>query len=269
MRDEIRGLLREASFEVFPAAGIVERVRAVLPAGTRLSVTVSPRGGIEPTLAMSEQFREIGYPVIPHLAARMIRDEREARRITARLHAAGIDRAFIIAGDAGQAGAYPGAVELLRAFQSFPGAPAACGIAGYPEGHPFLSGDEENGRLPVKADLASWIVTQMSFDVAALGSWAARMHTMGVHLPIVLGVPGAVRIDRLAQLGVRAGIGSASRMLREQAGVMSRIVRGRWSPGRFITEIIDAWPEGVPGPAGLHICTFNDVERTVRRLGIH
>lgn len=269
MRDEIRRLVREASFEVFPEAGIVERVRAVLPVGTQLSITVSPRGGIEPTLAMSEQFREIGYPVTPHLAARMIRDEHEVRRIAARLHAARVDRVFTIAGDAGQAGSYSGAVELLRELRSVPGAPVAYGIAGYPEGHPFLSPDEELRQLSVKASLASWIVTQMSFDAEALGSWAARMHTMGIELPIVLGVPGAVRIDRLAKLGLRAGIGSASRVLREQAGVMSRIVRGRWAPGRFITEIIDAWPEALPKPAGLHICTFNDVERTARRLGIH
>ena len=44
-----------------------------------MTVTTSPKKGLEPTLALSERLASAGYAVVPHLAARHVRDVRRAR----------------------------------------------------------------------------------------------------------------------------------------------------------------------------------------------
>src|SRR3954451_9498493 len=67
-------LLRHPRFEVLPLDGIEQEIREHLATDTKVTVTASPRKGLEVTLELSERLSAGGYPGVPHLSARLVRD---------------------------------------------------------------------------------------------------------------------------------------------------------------------------------------------------
>src|SRR6185436_12154529 len=94
----LAGLLRHPRFEVLPLDGVEEEVRAHLEPGTKVTVTASPRKGLEETLGLSERLARAGYPVVPHLSARLVRDRVHLEETVERLADAGIRELFVPAG---------------------------------------------------------------------------------------------------------------------------------------------------------------------------
>src|ERR687893_2776537 len=92
-------LLARSRFEVLPLDGIEEQVLEHLRPDTKVTVTASPRRGLEATLALSERLAGAGYPVVPHLSARLVRDRAHLDEAVARLSAAGGHELFVPAGD--------------------------------------------------------------------------------------------------------------------------------------------------------------------------
>ena len=62
-------LLRRPRFEILPLDGIEDQVREHLSPDLKVTVTASPRKGLEATLSLSERLAAAGYPVVPHLSA--------------------------------------------------------------------------------------------------------------------------------------------------------------------------------------------------------
>ena len=108
-------LLRRPRFEILPLDGIEEQVLAHLATDVKVTVTASPRKGLEATLDLSERLARAGYTVVPHLSARLVRDRAHLEEVVARLLAAGVRELFVPAGDAPEPGEFPGAVDLLDA----------------------------------------------------------------------------------------------------------------------------------------------------------
>ena len=84
-----------------------------------VTVTASPNRGLEPTLDLSERLVRAGYPVVPHLSARLVRDRAHLDETLDRLLAAGIRALFVPAGDADTpAGEFEGAARCWRPWVS-------------------------------------------------------------------------------------------------------------------------------------------------------
>ncbi|HEY8869548.1 MAG TPA: hypothetical protein VIM30_09160 [Candidatus Limnocylindrales bacterium] len=111
---------------------------AYLPPGARVSVTASPAKGIEATVGLCEQLQAGGFRAVPHLSARMIRDEHHLHDLIAWLEGAGVDRAFVVGGDAKDPGEFPDGLSLLRAMAEIGHPLTEIGIPSYPQGHPAL-----------------------------------------------------------------------------------------------------------------------------------
>ena len=107
-------LLRRPRFEILPLDGIEERVREHLGTDVKLTVTASPRKGLEATLALSERLADAGYPVVPHLSARLVRDRAQLEEVLERLLAAGVRELFVPAGDATEPGEFPAPPSCSR-----------------------------------------------------------------------------------------------------------------------------------------------------------
>ena len=71
-----------------------------VPTEVTMTVTTSPAKGLEPTLDLAERLAEHGYRVVPHLAARHVRDRVHLAELVDRLRAAGASDVLVIAGDA-------------------------------------------------------------------------------------------------------------------------------------------------------------------------
>src|SRR3954453_14233500 len=81
----VADLLRNSRFELLPLDGIEEQVLEHLASDVKVTVTASPKKGLETTLDLSERLSKAGYPVVPHLSARLVRDRTHLEEVLARL----------------------------------------------------------------------------------------------------------------------------------------------------------------------------------------
>jgi methylenetetrahydrofolate reductase (NADPH) len=250
----MNGLLEHPRYEILPLDGVEDRVLAHVPHDVKLTVTASPSRGLEPTLALTERLAGQGYLVVPHLSARQVRDHAHVEDIVARLHAAGVREVFVPAGDAKEPGPFTDAASLLRALA---GRFAEVGITGYPESHHLIDDDTTIQAMFEKSPMASYIVSQICFDPVVIQTWIARVRARGTHLPIWIGVPGAVDSARLLRISAKIGLGESARFLRAHRARLRRLA-GPFTPDDLVGSLT---AESV---AGLHFFTFNELERTER-----
>lgn len=248
---------RDPQFEVLPLPGISDLAGAHLPAGARVTVTASPAQGLSATVTTAGELAGRGFTVIPHLAARMVPDERTADRIVERLGSAGVREVFVIGGDAPQpAGSFSDALDLLRVLPTDPA--LTIGIGAHPEGHPFLDDESADRLLRTKAEHASYMVTQMCFDATALLDWVRRIRAQGIVLPVRPGIAAPVGAVRLARLGARIGVGRSLRLLTSSSTGVRRMMGPRtWQPDELLDQLAPAYGDPELGLAGPHVYTFN------------
>ena len=256
-------LLARARYEVLPLEGIEDQVSEHVPADVKITVTSSPRRGIEPTLAVAEELSRRGYEVAPHVAARLVRGEEHLREILARLGAGGIRDVLVVGGDADEpAGPYNGAVALLPVMAALDHGLDEVGITGYPESHPLIPDEATIQAMFDKERYATYIVSQLCFDAETVASWVARVRRRGTHLPIYLGIAGAVPLTKLVRVSSRIGVGDSMRFVSKNAGRVARLLLpGAYRPDRLVRRIADATPDDAR-LAGVHVYTFNELRST-------
>jgi hypothetical protein len=98
-RTALSALVASPKFELVPLKNALAQA-AFLPPGALVSVTASPAKGMDATIELGSRLRERGYVVVPHLSAHMIRDRAHLAELLGRMRDAGIDRAFVVGGDA-------------------------------------------------------------------------------------------------------------------------------------------------------------------------
>jgi methylenetetrahydrofolate reductase (NADPH) len=258
-------LLRNARFEVLPLEGIEEQVLKHLGADVKLTVTASPRRGLEPTLELTERLTAAGYATVPHLSARLVRDRAHLSELLDRLRAGGVRELFVLAGDAEEpAGEFPGAAELLEAMGPRRAEFEAIGITGYPESHHLISDEETIRAMFAKAPMATHIVSQLCFDASTIAAWIAEVRRRGTDLPIWIGVPGNVPHRKLLRVSVQIGLGESTRFLSHHRNWISRLVGRPFNPERLVRELTPCATDPAARVAGFHLYTLNEVARTER-----
>ena len=257
-------LLNRARFEVLPLDGIEQEVLTHLGTGTTVTVTASPRKGLEATLELSERLARAGYPVVPHLSARLVRDRAHLEEVLARLREAGIRELFVPAGDAIEPGEFQGAAELLEAMGESRTHFERIGITGYPESHHLISDEETIRAMFAKAEMATDIISQLSFDVDTIGGWIRNVRERGTHLPIWIGIPGCVDYAKLVRISMRIGMGESTRFLRHNRNVLARVLTRQFKPGGLVRDLTPVITDPGANVAGFHLYTFNEVGRTER-----
>jgi methylenetetrahydrofolate reductase (NADPH) len=253
----------EPRFEILPI-GKGQEEAADLPEPARITITSSPKHGIDESLEVAVRLRELGHGTTLHVAARGVRDEAHLNALLDRTTEAGIDDLLVIGGDNPEPlGPYASAVDLLETLADHPARPAMLGIGAYPEGHPLIDDEQLWQALERKSRLASYVVTQLCFDADVLLSWLDELRARGVTLPLFIGIPGPVDRRRLIEVSARIGVGPSLRFVRKQHGLIRRLFT---SPARSATRLHKqlAPHTGDRGIAGFHLYTFNDLESTWR-----
>jgi methylenetetrahydrofolate reductase (NADPH) len=258
-------LLRHSRFEVLPLDGIEEEVREQLGTDVKVTITASPRKGLEATLQLSERLAAAGYPVVPHLSARLVRDRSHLEEVLARLYAAGVRELFVPAGDATDAaGEFNSAADLLAAMGPARTQFERIGITGYPESHHLIPDDETIRAMFAKAEMATDIISQLCFDAETIAGWIGNVRARGTHLPIWIGMPGCVDYAKLVRISMKIGMGESARFLRHHSNWMSRLVTRQFKPGRLLRDLAPVVTDPASKVAGFHLYTFNEVGRTER-----
>jgi methylenetetrahydrofolate reductase (NADPH) len=261
----LASLLRSPRYEIFPTDGVLDVVERHVPKEVTITVTASPRKGLPATVQLAVRLARLGYHSIPHLSARLIRDRHELGQILDAIRPAGIKGIFVVAGDAREpAGEFPDALSLLSALPPDHGL-TEIGVTGYPESHPFIHDDVTIQAMWDKRRLASYIVSNMSFDPDTVKRWVDRVRRRGVTLPIYIGLAGVADPARLLRLSTKIGVADAARFLRTHPSWLARMFRpGGYEPGRFVSALLPEIAQPDRRVAGLHVFTFNEIEPTER-----
>jgi methylenetetrahydrofolate reductase (NADPH) len=286
-----RGLVRasraiaESRYEVIPTPGIEERVAEFVPSSVTVTVTASPTKGLEATLEVTTKLRAAGYDVVPHVAARSIRDRSHLSEVFARLTSLGVTDVFVPAGDAEPpAGPFDSSLSLLEALAETgreAGLPPGVlmprlGVTGYPESHPKIGDDVTIQSMWDKRRYASYIVSNLCFDAKVLDDWIKRVRARRVTLPLRVGIAGPVDRTRLLAMASKIGVADSARYLRSHSSSVLRLgAPGGYDPDRLLARIGSTLADPASIVEGLHIFTFNQLRETQRwrtelleRLGV-
>ncbi|HEX2754923.1 MAG TPA: hypothetical protein VHM48_05640 [Candidatus Limnocylindrales bacterium] len=260
-REALARVLRAPTFELVPLKNALDQAE-FLPAGVTVSVTASPAKGIEATIALCEQLQKRGFRAVPHLAARMVRDRSHLADLIAWLEGAGVDRAFVVGGDAKEPGDYPDGLSLLRDMAEIGHPLSEIGIPCYPQGHAFIADGPLLEALHAKATFASYMTTQLCFDPGAIATWLAARRAEGLELPVHVGVPGVAEPHKLLAISARIGVADTHRFLTKNLRFVARLVRsgGFYRPDALLEGLAPHITDPAARIVDLHMYTFNAVD---------
>ncbi len=259
-------LTQNFTIELVPMKSL-ESAREHLPAGSTLSVTCSPAKGIEETQRLTEEFQSQGFDPIPHISARMVRDRAHTTELAAWCRSLGLQRVFLVGGDADPPGGYFDAVDLLRDLLDTDHGLSAIGVTAYPDHHAFISDEKLHTALHAKqsllaeAGLAGWCSTQMCFDAEVIEAWIRDERDQGLTLPIHLGVSGVVDKTKLMTMGMRIGLGQSLGYLKKNRAAITKMMTSTsYDPNDLLMPLSQTNFE--LGVEAVHMYTFNQVEAT-------
>ncbi len=256
-------LLSDPTFELIPIRNVHEQAAAI-PRGRTVSVTASPHKTIDATVEVAVELETAGLRAIPHLAARQIRDRAHLSDILDRLEGAGIDRAFVVGGDAADPGDFRDGLSLLRAMADSGRLPSEVGCPCYPQGHPTIPDAALAQALRDKAPFVQYMTTQLCFDASAVASFIAAQRAEGNSLPVKLGMPGVAEIPRLLSISARIGVRDASKFVLRNASFVGQLLRsaGVYRPKELLRRLGPVIDDPAARVIGLHVYTFNNVAAT-------
>jgi methylenetetrahydrofolate reductase (NADPH) len=257
-------LLQRPRYEVFPAASTEDAVLEWVPAELTVTVTASPAKGLDPTLDLTGRLAARGYHVVPHLSARLVRDDAHLTDIVARLTACGVDDVFVPAGDADPpAGRFDSALSLISRLAEMGRPFARVGVTGYPESHPRIGDDITIQAMWDKRRHASYLVSNLCFDPATLRTWIARVRAGGGGLRFSWAPPGPVDRARLLRMAAKAGVAESARFLTGHTDWLLRLgTPAGYNPARLLERTAGALADPASAVEGLHVFTFNQVRQT-------
>jgi methylenetetrahydrofolate reductase (NADPH) len=262
-REALIRFLEGPRYEVLPTEEAGDLVTAHVPTEVTITITSSPRRGIGATLALAEKLSAKGYEVVPHLAARLVRDQAHLNETLQRLDAIG-GRVFVVAGDSQEAaGEFPDSVSLLTAIGAGTPKMKQIGVTGYPERHSFIDDDLTIQAMWDKRRLATYIVSNLCFDVRVVKKWVARVRKRGVQLPVHIGMAGVADPAKLLRVSTKIGLTDSARFLRGHSNWLLRMIQpGGYAPDRYTTGLMPELAKPEMKVAGLHVFTFNEIEPT-------
>ena len=257
-------LLQRPRYEVFPAKSTEETVLEWVPTDLTVTVTASPAKGLDPTLDLTERLTARGYRVVPHVSARLVRDDAHLADIVARLTACGVDDVFVPAGDADPpAGRFDSALALLDRLAEMGRPFSRVGVTGYPESHPRIDDDITIQAMWDKRHHAAYLVSNLCFDPATLRHWIRRVRGRGVTMPMFIGIAGPVDRARLLRMATKAGVAESARFLTGHTEWLLRLgTPTGYNPSRLLERTGATLADPASAVEGLHVFTFNQVRQT-------
>ena len=256
-------VLADPTFELIPLKNVRAQA-AALPRGATVSVTASPAKGIEATVELAIELEATGLRAIPHLSARMIRDKAHLAELLTRMADAGIDRAFVVGGDADEPGEFMDGLSLLRAMADLGKLPSELGCPCYPQGHPDIPNPALAQALRDKAEFVQYMTTQLCFDPRAIQAFIAARRAEGNQLNVKLGIPGVAEIPKLMSISARIGVKDASKFVTKNIRFVGELLKsgGIYKPNSLMKGLAPVIADPAAKVEGLHVYTFNNVPAT-------
>jgi methylenetetrahydrofolate reductase (NADPH) len=273
---ELISLLASASVEISSRGQQLPELLENFAAGTDVTITFLPGDNYRHNVETASALRHAGLNPVPHIAAREIASRQTLGDFLARLRGeADVTRVVLIAGDlAATRGPFKASRDvansgLLRAHGIM-----RVGVAGHPEGHPYLDEAESFALLTGWRDWGQEtqtgveIVTQFCFESAPILNFLDRLGTHGIGLPVIVGLAGPATPATLTKFALRCGIGNSMRALRGQTGRYGRLLADT-GPDDVLRGLAAAAAPATEAVRGFHLFPFGGLSKAGNWLRIY
>ena len=233
----VKDFISGYSIEVIPkSAAKIESFADILPKKTRVYIAQTGNEDIATMVATAKRLNDEGFTVMPHIAARMIKDQPMLNDwISMYQNEAGVDEALLLAGGSTDpVGEFDSSIQLIESGLFDKAGFKRLHIAGHPEGCKDI--DPEGGNKNVSAAL-SWkqeffkrtdasmaIATQFCFDADIVKKWAEDIKKDGIDIPIHIGIAGPAKLQTLIKFSVECGIGASMKILTKRAKDITKLL---------------------------------------------
>ena len=250
----------------------LDRNRHHLPENGRVYVNAVAGEGAEARINIAAQLRDFGFRPVPHIAARRMRSVQDLDDyLAAFVERAGVREILVIGGDLDKPlGPYDSALDVIESGLPAKHGVGRIGIAGYPDGHPFIDDSALLSALEAKLEacstsgVESYVVTQFSFQPDSIIEWCSAVHANHPELLIHVGIPGPAKFGTLLRFAKICGVQASVKKLMANKTMGLDLLR-RAAPWKQI-EAIGRYRIDTGRPLSTHLFTFGGVTESANWL---
>ena len=247
----LEAFLKNFSIEVMPrTASKIENFKELLPQNTRVYVAHIEGTPINEMIDTAKRLTDEGYNVMPHFPARIIESKEVlVNWIDRYKNEAGVKDALLLAGGVNQPyGEFHSSMDLLDTGEFDKAGFKNLHVAGHPEGNMDIDTDGKTKNVDSaiswkqefsqKTDANMAITTQFCFESGPVIEWADRMASMGIDIPIHIGVAGPAKLQTMIKFSMACGVGASLRVLKRRAKDVTKLLLP-FNPDQFLTELAE------------------------------
>jgi methylenetetrahydrofolate reductase (NADPH) len=270
----IRAFMAACSFEATrPDARDAATLKQFLNPGDQIYISAVPHRPIVESVESARAIRLAGLEPVPHIAARHFASLGDCATALARLSGeAGVNTIMLIGGDADRpAGDVTCAQDIIDSGLLMKYGIGAIGLAGYPEAHPRIGGDELEAALVTKLasaqsqGLAVHIVTQFSFDAKPIILWIDWLRARGITLPVKVGLAGPTSLSTWLSYARRCGVRASASALANRMGLVNHLFK-TIAPDPIISQLAELAAQRKIADVSAHMFSFGGIAATARWL---
>jgi methylenetetrahydrofolate reductase (NADPH) len=241
-----------------------------IDAGTKINVTFLGNEDLDMRVAASRAVLEHGFRPVPHISARRLHSETEAREFLDALRAINAtESVFAVGGDPQEPmGPYAASTDLITSGLLAEYGVKEVSIAGYPEGHPDISTEllwehlQRKSAALKEQRLDSTILTQFGFDADPILTWIREVRALGIDSTIRVGIPGPAGVKRLLNYAKRFGVGTSAGIVKKYGFSLTNLL-GTAGPDRFVTDLAQQLAsDPSTGDVKVHLYAFGGLQAT-------
>lgn len=230
-------LIDHWSIEVMPrTAAKIADFRLLCPSQTRIYLAHIDGTPLDDMVATARRLNREGFSVMPHLPARSLAGRAELQDLLSRYrNEADVRQALLLAGgNATARGTFTSSIDMIETGLFDAMGFTDLHVAGHPEGNRDIEHDGTtrvmDAALLTKQDYASRtdarmaITTQFAFDAQGIIRWVERLASIGVTLPVHVGVAGPAKLQTLIKYALSCGVGPSLSILQKRALDVTRLL---------------------------------------------
>ena len=247
----LEAFLKDFSIEVMPrTAAKIESFKELLPQDTRIYIAHIEGTPIHEMVDTAKRLSQEGYNVMPHFPARIIENKKVLIDwINRYKNEAGVKDALLLAGGVNHPyGDFHSSMDLLDSGEFDKAGFTNLHVAGHPEGNMDIDQDGSTKNVDSaiswkqefskRTDAKMAMATQFCFESGPVIEWADRMASIGVDIPIHIGVAGPAKLQTMIKFSMACGVGASLRVLKRRAKDVTKLLLP-FKPDQFLTELAE------------------------------
>ena len=247
----LEAFLKDFSIEVMPrTAAKIESFKELLPQNTRIYIAHIEGTPIHEMVDTAKRLSHEGYNVMPHFPARIIENKKVLIDwINRYKNEAGVKDALLLAGGVNHPyGDFHSSMDLLDSGEFDKAGFTNLHVAGHPEGNMDIDQDGSTKNVDSaiswkqefskRTDAKMAMATQFCFESGPVIEWADRMASIGVDIPIHIGVAGPAKLQTMIKFSMACGVGASLRVLKRRAKDVTKLLLP-FKPDQFLTELAE------------------------------